>query len=353
MSSDWTRLQRVWRFVSFFPIPLLIVCLLVSRRPVFLWLLLTYMMVEYLLHRFNQARRYKREAAVLQDIEWGPGVKAYYLDRPAKEEARSDSLWNIGDSTVLDLSPGHALRRTIVREMIDQRVHEPAEGDDLRVLDLGCQQGHVTEILVGKWERVFAIDISPEYLGLVTSLLKVPVVQADAEKLPFPEETFDLVVMTEILEHLPDPEQALSEVFKIVKPGGAVILSTPNRSSLPIHRISNVFMVLEKLLGLWLQPVLSKENLLWSGPEDLYLHKNFAHSEIKNMLRGSGFVISFKASYFFLPGSQRILGRLFSGLTLDRYADVAGSVEPVLRRIPVIKLLGDSWVFVLRKLPLS
>jgi len=352
MSSNWNRVQRVWRFVSLFPIPLLIVGLLVSRSPVFLYLLLTYMMVEYLLHRFNQARRYKREAAVLKDIKWGPGVKAYYLDKPAKEEVRGDSLWTIGDRTVLDLSPEHALRRTVLREMLDQELHIAGEGGDLRVLDLGCQEGHVTEILAGKWERVFAIDISPEYLGMVTSLLKVPVVQADAEKLPFPEQTFDLVVMTEILEHLPDPVQALSEVFKIVKPGGAVILSTPNRSSLHFHQISNVFMVLEKLLGLWLQPVLSKENLLWSGPDDLYLHNNFAHSDIKNLLQGSGFLISFKSSYFFLPGSQRLLGRLFSGLTLDRYADVVGSVEPVLRRIPVIKLLGDSWVFVLRKLPL-
>jgi SAM-dependent methyltransferase len=54
-----------------------------------------------------------------------------------------------------------------------------------------------------------------------------PMVVGRAEKIPFPDATFDLVVSTEMLEHCPEPGKIAAEVHRVLKPGGTVVLSTP------------------------------------------------------------------------------------------------------------------------------
>lgn len=58
-------------------------------------------------------------------------------------------------------------------------------------------------------------------------------IQADAYRLPFRDETFDTVLCTEVLEHTHSPQLALSEVHRVLKPGGKLLLTTP--FAFPIH----------------------------------------------------------------------------------------------------------------------
>jgi ubiquinone/menaquinone biosynthesis C-methylase UbiE len=57
-------------------------------------------------------------------------------------------------------------------------------------------------------------------------------VQGDAQKLAFADESFDLVVSCETIEHLPDPWAALREMYRVTRPGGQLFLTTPNYSNL-------------------------------------------------------------------------------------------------------------------------
>ena len=50
---------------------------------------------------------------------------------------------------------------------------------------------------------------------------------ASAQELPFPDATFDKVVCTEVLEHVPDDKRALSEMVRVLKPGGLIAVSVP------------------------------------------------------------------------------------------------------------------------------
>jgi SAM-dependent methyltransferase len=88
-----------------------------------------------------------------------------------------------------------------------------------RLLDVGC--GH------RPYEKTFFAGAS-EYIGCdYLSDRSRPDVICSALDLTFPDNSFDTVVSTELLEHVPDPQLAFREMFRVVKPGGYVILSTP------------------------------------------------------------------------------------------------------------------------------
>jgi len=59
--------------------------------------------------------------------------------------------------------------------------------------------------------------------------------QLDGECLPFDDNRFDAGVSFEVLEHTPNPARLLSELARVVKPGGAVVVSTPNTLWEPVH----------------------------------------------------------------------------------------------------------------------
>jgi len=64
----------------------------------------------------------------------------------------------------------------------------------------------------------------------------IPVVQADGEALPFRADTFDWVFLTEVLEHLLNPAGAFDEIQRVLKPGGGLLVSVPNRGWLRYPR---------------------------------------------------------------------------------------------------------------------
>ena len=103
-----------------------------------------------------------------------------------------------------------------------------------RVLDLACGTGYGSAILAQSGAaQVVGVDISIE---AVASNGKRPprlaLANSDACKLPFNASTFDVVVSFETIEHLASPELLLSEISRVLKPGGLCICSSPNRDFL-------------------------------------------------------------------------------------------------------------------------
>ena len=58
---------------------------------------------------------------------------------------------------------------------------------------------------------------------------------ADVRSLPYPDDTFDVVVAVEVLEHIPDPKAGLAEAMRVLKPGGYAITALPVRLPLLMH----------------------------------------------------------------------------------------------------------------------
>jgi SAM-dependent methyltransferase len=102
-----------------------------------------------------------------------------------------------------------------------------------RVLDVGTGKGRLALAAALKGARVTALDLSGEMLGDAHRAAQdahviIGLTLADAESLPFPDHSFDLVSCVEGLMHFPDAGGALREIARVTKPGGMVILSVTN-----------------------------------------------------------------------------------------------------------------------------
>ena len=93
-----------------------------------------------------------------------------------------------------------------------------------RVLEVGCGQGHLTRALAGRGADIVGIDANPEAPDVAgTDLVKHMV----AEELDFEGDSFDLIVSVHAIEHIPPLEKALTEMARVLKPGGRALFIYP------------------------------------------------------------------------------------------------------------------------------
>lgn len=110
------------------------------------------------------------------------------------------------------------------RELFDREL--PAGS---RCLDLGCGDGGTSGVhLVSNGYEYVGADISETAVATAKEKGLEAIRISDAGELPFEGNSFDAVVCFEVIEHLFDVEAALTEIKRVLKPGGVVILSTPN-----------------------------------------------------------------------------------------------------------------------------
>ena len=96
-----------------------------------------------------------------------------------------------------------------------------------RALDLGCGDGALTALLPA--DRVTAADVSPVALARARNRVEVAdFVELDPDRpLPLDDSAFDLVLCAETIEHVRDVQLLLSEIRRVLAPGGALALTTP------------------------------------------------------------------------------------------------------------------------------
>ena len=104
-----------------------------------------------------------------------------------------------------------------------------------KVLEIGCGAGRQLETMARDGWIVAGIDFDPAAVA-VARARGLDVSVGDVRELPFPKESFDAVVMAQVLEHVFDPIGLLKRCVELLKPGGRLISITPNADSLG-HRI--------------------------------------------------------------------------------------------------------------------
>jgi SAM-dependent methyltransferase len=100
-------------------------------------------------------------------------------------------------------------------------------GKGRKVLDLGCRSGALTRHFLDGNE-VVGVDVDEAALAKAEERGITPVVADVKEPLPFPDQAFDAVVAGELLEHIDFPETVVSEVHRVLEPGGSFVGSVPN-----------------------------------------------------------------------------------------------------------------------------
>lgn len=95
-----------------------------------------------------------------------------------------------------------------------------------RALDAGCGTGRYSKYLYSLGHKVTGVDLSPAMLSKARAgNRKINFIKSDLTMLPLENESFDLVVCALTLTHLPDLKPAISELFRVVRPGGHIIIS--------------------------------------------------------------------------------------------------------------------------------
>jgi SAM-dependent methyltransferase len=100
--------------------------------------------------------------------------------------------------------------------------------EDARILDIGCGLGVYVRKFREFSDRVCGIDIDPKRLreGAKTT---PGLMLAVGEHLPFPDHTFDVIVMNEVIEHVTDDAATMREALRAIRPGGHIAIYAPNR----------------------------------------------------------------------------------------------------------------------------
>ncbi len=123
----------------------------------------------------------------------------------------------------------HSERR--VREYIKSVVPKNIQN----ILDVGCGSAWCAKIFCNQGVEVVSLDITVKNTS--EALKRYPfdnhyAVVADAFNLPFQKQSFDCIIASEIIEHVPQPDKFIESLFKVLKPNGKLIITTPYKEKL-------------------------------------------------------------------------------------------------------------------------
>lgn len=111
-------------------------------------------------------------------------------------------------------------RRKIFLDMVN------TVGENLKILDVGCGDGVISEPILKLGNYVASVEL-PTIATLAKKCQVSTITAGDAEQLAFAPETFDIVIASEVLEHLWSPESFLNEAHRVLKNNGYLIVETP------------------------------------------------------------------------------------------------------------------------------
>jgi len=153
-----------------------------------------------------------------------PDVPQYV---PGDTAPAADAVLTLtGERTIPDLDiENYWFRR---HQVVYQRLAGRCAGAD--VLEAGCGEGYGADLIAGVARRVLAVDYDEATVSHVRGRYRrVDVLQANLAKLPLPDASVDVVVNFQVIEHLWDQTQFVTECARVLRPRGLLMVSTPNR----------------------------------------------------------------------------------------------------------------------------
>lgn len=244
----------------------------------------------------------------------------------------------MNDSTSIDrlldceIDPAFASRARFIL----QRLRETRPKN---ILDAGCGRGFYLFLLscLDFPERIVGIDLSPEHVQTARALLagrpRVEVEEANITALPYESGSFDFIICSEVLEHLPDPSAAVSELFRLLRPGGYLAVSVPHRNFSFLWDPLN--WILMRLLGTHIHKDIHWLAGIWADHERLYeeseLHALLA-SRFEVVLTEGVVSNCWPFSHFLLYGLGKNLinAGIFSGLSRFSFERKPGALTRCL-----------------------
>jgi SAM-dependent methyltransferase len=156
------------------------------------------------------------------------------------------------------------------------------------VTDLFAGEGPVLDVGCGSSRIISALPPGSVALDILMRKLRysrrygVPLVQASGFALPFADASFPCVVCSQVIEHVPKESPILSELVRVLKPGGRLVLGTPDYANWE-------WVLMEKAYGLFAPGAYADEHIAHYTREELverFRRLGFAHEATRYILRG-------------------------------------------------------------------
>jgi len=263
--------------------------------------------------------------------------------------------------------PYHAHRHAMRYRLVGDTAHEHLREDGL-VVDVGCGAALVAEHLTDVAATYVGLDLGDHHTRHAAKRLAdrppdslhAVVGRSDAEALPLRSGCADVVVITEVIEHLLEPVAAAWELARVLRPGGVLVLTTNNACEAPLRSpLSHVGAWLEKAIGAGRPQLVSLRPWVWPEPVDpeilpeargrpVYVpHTHHIPGELTALLARAGLQTLWWSTFEFPPpqsATASFLARLGEpGLV------AADTIESVARHTPLLKRLGTHLFVVARK----
>ncbi len=169
---------------------------------------------------------------------------------------------------------------------VEQTINKNFSTKDLKIADIGCGAGFLTNYLAPRYAHVYGLDASKSSLEVAKAkdtTNKVEYVLGDACKLPYETASMDIVCAMDFLEHVERPEEVVAECARILKPEGLFFFHTFNRNFLswlivikfmewfvpntPKHlHVLHLFIKPRELKAIMLANKLTPQNIVGIGP---------------------------------------------------------------------------------------
>ncbi len=146
------------------------------------------------------------------------------------------------------LSPTYYTRFKTIDEFI---------GSGKRLLDVGCGDGEYDYYLHNKFKTIVGVDINNNELLFAkrNKLENTNYVLSEGAKLPFSDETFDKVICIDVLEHVANDKELISEIYRVLEKRGSLLLSVANKNYPwtydPINYFLGLFFKRHVPIGIW------------------------------------------------------------------------------------------------------
>ncbi|MEP6811498.1 MAG: class I SAM-dependent methyltransferase [Actinomycetota bacterium] len=218
---------------------------------------------------------------------WNRNPMSYDVDEPIPHERGTAEYFRELDSRIfhpryMRLTVAEGDRRPFSRYVPFNRL------TGKNVLEVGCGSGIAVQLFAEAGARVTAVDLTPWAVDTTRARLEAfdldgEILEADGEDLPFPDASFDVVFSWGVIHHTTNMDRALSELVRVLRPTGSLILMLYHRHSLffASYRGLARFLPLARRFGLHFEGARA-------GEREGLVARHFTREEVEMMLRAKG-----------------------------------------------------------------
>jgi ubiquinone/menaquinone biosynthesis C-methylase UbiE len=252
--------------------------------------------------------------------------------------SRKNKFWN---TVYQEVSAGDSFINSHMqmrKEKVFAYLNSFANDSTINVLDVGCGSG-----LSFTMTKDASIKLSNFNQQLSETIC------GDIDRLPFPDSYFDAVICVGVLEYLEDEQNTLQELYRVLKPQGAIIFTLPNRYKIknlldPYYYLVRIWQYLFKKLGF--KKKVNDELFKFSTNES-FTNKRYTLKKLKTLIKKSKLqLVDFSSIGF---GPLTLWKKAFLPLKLSLIINNFFETITAKYKIPVLQMLPNRWVIYSRK----